>query len=120
MKVEISNIKVNNTSSINVFEAIMLFNIDISGSLLAEDILSIVKKMKELSWDPITGTDYLIINLIADSLSKSEIPVNKVKLERSPEVSCDPLKFKYNIIISSTKSSLNKLEENMKRYFTFS
>lgn len=46
---EISNLKINSTSTINLSDALRLFNLDITGSIVADDILSLIQKIKEIS-----------------------------------------------------------------------
>ena len=43
---EISNLKINSTSTINLSDALRLFNLDITGSVVADDILSLIQKIK--------------------------------------------------------------------------
>ena len=86
---------------------------------MADDILSLIQKIKEISWDPITGSDYLFLNYVAEVLKISSIDLKKVKFSRKSVDDYDPTKFKYIIIVTSNKSILEKLENNLKLYFSY-
>lgn len=119
MEREISNLKVNNESDINLSDAIRLFNLDITGSLLANEILYLISKIKEVSWDPINGGDYLILSLIAKSANKCDLDIEKIRFSKPDIVSCESTRFNYNIIINSNKSTIERFKNNLRNYFNF-